>query len=193
MAMPEEVRKQEIFAAAERLFGESGYEKTTMADIAQAVGMSKKTLYVLFADKQALLTSLVVSSYIWPEAEQVSAAFTPRENLRARLRVVAGHVLSTRHLRLCRLAISEGRSIEGLARTFYDLGIAKSRQTLIEAIAEIPAAQRRLALDAATQADMLWGAAIGGALIDGLLFGTQPPMDQVHAAIDAAVEALLQA
>ncbi len=103
---------------------------------------------------------------------------------------MAAHVLSTRHLRLCRLAISEGRSIEGLARTFYDLGIAGTRRSLIDAIARIPLAQRRLSLDAGMQADMLWGAAIGTTLLDGLLFGTEPYMAPVHAAIDAAVDAL---
>src|SRR3546814_1841525 len=61
LAMPAEERKKEVYVAAEKLFGERGYEKVTMTEIAAQAGMSKKTLYVYFADKEALLTSLVAS------------------------------------------------------------------------------------------------------------------------------------
>ena len=37
---PEE-RKQEIFDAALRLFGEKGYEKTTITDIAKEIGVAQ--------------------------------------------------------------------------------------------------------------------------------------------------------
>ncbi|CAM5450049.1 hypothetical protein ECAE60S_02744 [Eoetvoesiella caeni] len=39
-----------VYNAAEQLFGDRGYEKVTMAEIAAQAGMSKKTLYVHFAD-----------------------------------------------------------------------------------------------------------------------------------------------
>src|SRR3546814_19396995 len=67
LAMPAEERKKEVYVAAAKLFGERGYEKVTMTEIAAQAGMSKKTLYVSFADKAALLTSLVASSYTWTE------------------------------------------------------------------------------------------------------------------------------
>src|SRR3546814_10358908 len=53
LAMPAEERKKEVYVAAEKLFGERGYEKVTMTEIAAQAGMSKKTLYVYFADKEA--------------------------------------------------------------------------------------------------------------------------------------------
>lgn len=61
--METQERRERIFAAAEGLLCEQGYERVSMAAIAAAAGMSKKTLYLLFRDKE----ELVRSSCIWPE------------------------------------------------------------------------------------------------------------------------------
>src|SRR3546814_18621231 len=105
LTMPAEKRKKEFYVAAEKLFGERGYEKVTMTEIAAQAGMSKKTLYVYFADKEALLTSLVASSYIWPEHAFNREPNDAVDALKIRLKVIADHVLSDRHLKLCRLEI----------------------------------------------------------------------------------------
>lgn len=55
---PEE-RKQEIFDAALQLFGEKGYEKTTIADIAKAIGVAQGLCYRYFPSKEALFDSAI--------------------------------------------------------------------------------------------------------------------------------------
>jgi AcrR family transcriptional regulator len=50
---PDEVR-QNILEAAERLFREVGYSKTTIADIAAALGMSSANVYRFFPSKSAI-------------------------------------------------------------------------------------------------------------------------------------------
>lgn len=55
---PEE-RKQEIFDAALRLFGEKGYEKTTIADIARTIGVAQGLCYRYFPSKEALFDSAI--------------------------------------------------------------------------------------------------------------------------------------
>lgn len=170
LVMPVEDRCKEIFSAAEKLFGLKGFANVTMAEIAAESGMSKKTLYVLFSDKKALLKSLVSSSFVW--SDQI---LTLEENLTAiaalkrHLNVIAEYVLSERHLKLCRLAIAENYGAEGSADTFYQMGISKSRQSLMDSIDKIPRAQHRLQLDIGLLADMIFGAVIGKKMNDALM------------------------
>lgn len=55
---PEE-RKQDIFDAALKLFGEKGYEKTTIADIAKAIGVAQGLCYRYFPSKEVLFDSAI--------------------------------------------------------------------------------------------------------------------------------------
>ena len=50
-----EVRKQEILDTALKLFGENGYEKTSITDIAKAIGVAQGVCYRYFPSKEALL------------------------------------------------------------------------------------------------------------------------------------------
>ncbi|MFI1734176.1 TetR/AcrR family transcriptional regulator [Streptomyces acidicola] len=60
--------QEEILQVASRLFGEQGYAKTTTRQIADSVGIKQSTLYYHFADKQAILASLL-SSTVTPALE----------------------------------------------------------------------------------------------------------------------------
>lgn len=55
---PEE-RKQEILDTALRLFSENGYEKTSIADIAKAIGVAQGLCYRYFPSKEALFDSAI--------------------------------------------------------------------------------------------------------------------------------------
>jgi AcrR family transcriptional regulator len=52
-------RREQLVATAQRLFGERGYQATTMEDIAIAAGVTKPLLYQHFASKRALYLELV--------------------------------------------------------------------------------------------------------------------------------------
>ena len=52
-----EVRRQEILDTALRLFGEKGYEKTSISDIAKAIGVAQGLCYRYFPSKEALFDS----------------------------------------------------------------------------------------------------------------------------------------
>ena len=54
---PEE-RRQEIFDAALKLFGEKGYEKTTITDIAKTIGVRRDSVIAIFRPKKPCLTVL---------------------------------------------------------------------------------------------------------------------------------------
>ena len=55
---PEE-RKQEILDTAMRLFYEKGYEKTSITDIAKAIGVAQGLCYRYFPSKEALFDSAI--------------------------------------------------------------------------------------------------------------------------------------
>lgn len=54
-----EVRKQEILDTALKLFGEKGYEKTSIADIAKTIGVAQGLCYRYFPSKEALFDSAI--------------------------------------------------------------------------------------------------------------------------------------
>ena len=51
--------KEEILKSSRELFTDYGYRKVTMDEIAKASGVTKKTVYSYFKDKESLLKSLV--------------------------------------------------------------------------------------------------------------------------------------
>jgi len=188
--MSTQERKAAVFAAAETLFCARGYEKVTMDEIAVAAGMSKRTVYQLFSDKGELLRELISSSYIWPEGAFETTSADPVERLRLCLRVMVDHVLSPRHIGLCRLAISESPTNHGLADEFVERGIGKSREQLIQSIRRIPLKRRVLQLPPAIIAGMLYGATCGLRLTSALLGTTEPDLREVYRTIDTIVAAM---
>jgi AcrR family transcriptional regulator len=54
-----EERKSDIVEAAKRLFQTKNYEKTTMQDVMDALGIAKGTIYHYFKSKEALLEAVV--------------------------------------------------------------------------------------------------------------------------------------
>ncbi len=54
-----ELQRDELLAAAARLFAHQGYTATTMQQVAEAAGVGKATLYHYVRDKPALLAQIV--------------------------------------------------------------------------------------------------------------------------------------
>lgn len=190
LAMSVDERRKEIFLIAEKLFGDQGFENVTMSEIASLVGMSKKTLYVYFKDKKELLKELVASSYIWSDDAFNEQYLDAIQLLKYRLKVCAEHVLSERHIKLCRLAISERVGMDGLTDTFYEMGISTSRDHLIEAIQKIEREKFALNLEADVLADMLFGASIAKPFVDTLMVNQEIHFDEIFRIIEHTVNAL---
>lgn len=193
VVMTADERRKEIFNAAEQLFGRHGFDNVTMTQIAETVGMSKKTLYVYFSDKRELLKSLITSSYIWPEQGFQHISDNPIQQLKHCMHIIADHVLSERHIQLCRLAIIEQLGVSGLANTFYEMGIRTSRNHLIECIQHIPENQKNIQLPCESLADMLFGASIAKPFIDLIFIHQTVDLHQVHNHIDLTIHHLFNA
>jgi AcrR family transcriptional regulator len=79
-----EVREQ-IVAAAEEHFSRYGYEKTTVSDLAKAIGFSKAYIYKFFDSKQAIgeaICSKTLNAIVAAVEGAVAGATTPTEKFR---------------------------------------------------------------------------------------------------------------
>jgi AcrR family transcriptional regulator len=94
-------RRDQIIAAAAECFARSGYHATTMADIAEAAGVSKGTPYLYFPSKEALFIALY-EEWDCGLAARIDAAVgdlpepahpSPRAVLAAVASAIAAHVL----------------------------------------------------------------------------------------------------
>lgn len=70
-----DVRERQILDAAERLLATHGYADMTVADIAEATGITRGALYFYFASKQDVLTALVART-VQALQEKSGAALT---------------------------------------------------------------------------------------------------------------------
>lgn len=59
MTVDEQQREQDVLDAASALIIAQGYDKTTMSDVADAVGLSRGLVYLCFKSKDDLLESLI--------------------------------------------------------------------------------------------------------------------------------------
>lgn len=59
MATPRALKENRALEAAAAVFTRYGYSRTTMGDIAQAAGMSRPALYLLFPDKDTVFARVV--------------------------------------------------------------------------------------------------------------------------------------
>jgi AcrR family transcriptional regulator len=84
--------RSDILDAARELFGTNGYTVTSIADLADALGVTKGALYYHFKSKEAILDALIAE----PAAEiaaiaKNAAGRTPRELLTALIDLQARH------------------------------------------------------------------------------------------------------
>ncbi|WP_030169178.1 MULTISPECIES: TetR/AcrR family transcriptional regulator [Actinomycetes] len=67
-------KRQEIVAAARKLFIEGGYEATSMSRLAKEAGVAPNTIYWYFDDKDDVLVAVVsaVMADVWPQYQAIA-------------------------------------------------------------------------------------------------------------------------
>src|SRR3954451_2150764 len=106
-------RREELMRVAARLFAEQGYQGTSLADLAEELGIQKPSLYHHIASKENLLWEVAVEgARAFHEALDAVPAGAPaaeriRLALRAHLAVVAGQ------LDVATVFVREWRYLEG--------------------------------------------------------------------------------
>lgn len=142
-------RTREIVARAKPIFLEKGYEATSMAEIAAAVGGSKATLYAYFSSKDELFEAFVICE-VERRAAMITAlplnASNPAGALgevgRGLLKVLFDETVDA----LERIVLHEVLQFPALGKVFYETGPEAAKARIATYLKEATAAGR-LAVD----------------------------------------------
>jgi AcrR family transcriptional regulator len=137
-ARRKEARPQEIVAAALHLFAQRGYAATRLDDVATLAGVSKGTLYLYFANKEALFRA-VVQEAVLPNiaaAEMMVATFPgSTADLLHLLMERFASLLESEVAGVPKLVIAEAGNFPEIAR-FYSETVIKRALAMLTAILE---------------------------------------------------------
>ncbi|ABE39027.1 helix-turn-helix transcriptional regulator [Rhodopseudomonas palustris] len=115
-------RRAAIVDAALEEFTARGYAATRLEDVASRAGVAKGTIYLHFADKEALFQELLRSALL-PLIERISSPPLPDVSARAMLenfaQIFVREVTQTRRADLLRLMMAEGPRFPSLAEFHY--------------------------------------------------------------------------
>lgn len=129
-------KHREIVEAATLLFLKSGYDGTSMEDIAVKAGVSKQTVYKHFADKERLFSAIVLgtTNQVDQLVALVAGPLVETPDLKKDLTVLGRQfVTALMHphlLRLRRLVIANADRMPELGRTWYEQGFERVLATL---------------------------------------------------------------
>ena len=116
-------KREAILRAATRLFLESGYDRTSLARIAEAAGVSKATLFKQFPTKAALFAAIVSASWSTDGDEQ---GLPPTGDLQAGLTAIGRRYVALLArpgmADLFRIVIAELPRFPELGETQFNLG-----------------------------------------------------------------------
>ena len=188
-----------ILDAATALFLRDGFRATTMDNIAETAGVSKRTVYNNFADKETLFRDVVMAATGLAEefATDAAAALTDPGDLPAVLSALARRLAvaatSPRVVRLRRLLIGESRLFPDLAAEYYRLAPGRVMSALATAFESLARRGCLRVTDPGRAAEqfafLVLGAALDRAMFDGR---DQPPRtDSLARAADDGVHAFL--
>lgn len=127
-----EARPDEILDAALTVFGESGFARAKLDDVARLAGVSKGTVYLYFDSKETLFRAAVrarvVASLAEAEAFVEGYQGPARELLVALIRRMYARIRCDQMMRLSRIVQSELAHFPELARFYFDEVILRARR-----------------------------------------------------------------
>jgi TetR/AcrR family transcriptional repressor of mexJK operon len=150
-------RHREIREAAIGAFLVSGYEGTTMEEIAARAGVSKQTVYKHFTDKQHLFADIVLSTtddmsaLIGIIAEKLPETNSLSRDLEHLAETFLVALMQPRVLRLRRLVISSADRFPEISTAWYEKGFERVLTALAGSFRAL-ADRRLLAVDDPTAA-----------------------------------------
>jgi AcrR family transcriptional regulator len=123
-----EARRSTILAAALEEFTARGYEGARLDDVAKRAGVAKGTIYLYFADKEALFQELVRSMVhpVLGTLEKLREVDIPaRVLVETLLTTFVREVYGTRRKDIIRLILSEGPRFPAIAEFYYREVVAR--------------------------------------------------------------------
>jgi TetR/AcrR family transcriptional repressor of mexJK operon len=192
-----------VVDAARMLFMEQGYAGTTMDDIARRAGLTKRTLYNNYADKETLFRLIVADVITVAEAfarelrAELATGITAA-NLREKLHDVAARmatsVVRAPVISLRRLLVGESRLFPELAREYFERAPGQVLGVLADSFGRLMRAgvlRTAPSLDARRAAAQFAYLVVGETLDRAMLTGLVPNDDEVLACAHDGVETFL--
>jgi TetR/AcrR family transcriptional regulator, mexJK operon transcriptional repressor len=193
-------KRRTVMDAATTLFLERGYLGTSVDQIAALAEVSKPTIYRFFADKEQLLTELVLDTLDRrgnPFRAEL-AALAQTNDLSRDLRNLSHDYIKTvtqpNGLALRRLVIGASHQLPDLAQTYYERAQDQTLAALATVFAQL-AARGLLTIDEPMTAAAHFAFLVLGRALDKSLFSPAPPFadTQLKEQADAGVTAFLGA
>jgi TetR/AcrR family transcriptional regulator, mexJK operon transcriptional repressor len=189
-----------VVAAARTLFLRQGYAGTTMEEIAALAGLTKRTVYNNYGEKDALFRQIVadVISYANEFVRGLQEEFTvgiTRANLSARLdelgRRLALGIVRPDVIALRRLLIGEARDFPALAAEYFERAPGQVIDALASGFAHLAQAGLLRVADSRRAAAQFAYLVAGEPLDRAILVGTVPPKQQIIACAREGVQTFL--
>ena len=172
--------RRAIAVAALDTFLERGFSATRMIDVAQRAGVAKGTLYLYFADKEALFDGVLGEVIAVPIASVRATAPDEGESVRAFLKRVVVPLMrdleGSRRADVARLVIAEGARFPALAAT-YRRHALEPLHAMIRRLGRLAVERGELSSDGFARFPMLMLAPGLTATVWNGLFGIREPID----------------
>jgi AcrR family transcriptional regulator len=181
-----------LIEAAEDIFLAKGYHTATMNDVAQAAGMSKKTVYTIIKSKAELFGLLLAhheSFMLFPEPKPEA---TLHEILVQNLTTLARFLIAPEQIAILRLIMAEYTHSPDLGKIFHSRRVSKAKGVLQKCMKNIADQHVLSGQEAAEYASMLFGMALGEFHLSVLVGYRAPPSQAaIKARINRAVAIFL--
>lgn len=133
-------RRDEILTIATDLFVENGFAATSMATVANAVGLTKASLYHHFPSKEALIAACVTEGLsdglLVLQAIASDSKLDPKSKMRAVLDALYAIFIFSPTGRMSPLIAEVSRSVPMVARTFHDDYMAPQHEIITSIVNE---------------------------------------------------------
>jgi TetR/AcrR family transcriptional regulator, mexJK operon transcriptional repressor len=189
-----------VVDAARALFLQQGYAGTTMEQIAARAGLTKRTVYNNYGDKDALFAQIVadVLSYaeiftrrLHEEFDDSVDAASLRPALDDLARRLALGIVRPEVLAIRCLLIGEARTFPALGSEYFDRAPGQVLDALASRFAHLSRRRLLRVPDARRAAEQFAYLVAGAALDRAMLTGTTPSKEQITAAAGDGVETFL--
>jgi AcrR family transcriptional regulator len=133
-----EARAGEILDAAQAVFGEHGFARTRIDDVARLAGVSKGTVYLYFDSKEALFREMVRAKVVVEVAEGEELVRTHQGTCRELLVVLIRRMYERLRrepmMRIARVVQGELAGVPELARFYFEEVILRARRMIAQVL-----------------------------------------------------------
>jgi TetR/AcrR family transcriptional regulator, mexJK operon transcriptional repressor len=164
-----------LIETSKQVFRKKGYHATTMNDIAKALGISKRSLYLLVNSKIDLLRTLLTHSESCQNFPVRQPQWTTKDALVANLLYSARFLMSAEQVLLLRLIMEEHAHSSMMIKTLYQKHLQRARSTLEKCLREIDVCHCACPADIREMSSLVFGSAIGEFYFNVLVGARQLP------------------